>query len=482
MTNTELLDCRAVCIFVPEEDLLNACQEMGVRGYLIDGDSGLVLIAPTADAQTIEARFDALSFERLSAVRVKDLPSGIRRLSRKTPTKSRGRIDMFDGTSAIRGWIHPDLAPDLRVQIFRGDVLIAEVPTDVFRPDLFEAGVGDGIAGFSCVLPDLVARRGNVVIRNADGAVVASWTDPNAAATPVPAAAAAAAGAAAAGAPVSQSPLQPAVVPAANAASRPASVATQLGLGEVPGAGDEGHYSVDLGGFALDYYLIPGKTNRMVVFSPGFLDAGRFPYPYFQRMKWAQRLEDTCVFLTDPTLLLGNTQIGWFVGDKTTHYLPVVAKYIETLAGSRGVVPADLLFFGSSAGGFSSIGFAAHVRGARALAVNPQTNALKLHSPMQLANTLRSCLGVTSLVDAYRDHKARLVLSEMFRRLEYVPRITIWQNFYDHYHVEHHLLPFLQEIKDLRPAEELDVRLTARPGERHDDPPDLSVIKHLFWP
>lgn len=449
MTNTELQDCRAVCIFATEEEVLHACREIGVRGYLIDGESGLVLMTLIADAQKVETRFGARAFERLSAVQLRELPPAISRLSRKTSTSARGVIDGFDGESMIGGWVHPDLAPDRRIRVFRGETQIAEVTTDLFRADLYEAGIGDGVAGFYCRLPGLAGRGGDIEIRTIGGDVVARWAAP----APAPEAAAAA----------------------------PARVATRLGAGEVPGPGAAGHYCVDLGGFSLDYYLVPGRSGRMVVFSPGFLDATRFPYPYFQRMKWAQRLEDTCVFLADPSLLLGDTQIGWFIGNRTTHYLPVVARYVETLAASLGTAPADLLFFGSSAGGFSSIGMAAHVRGARALAVNPQTNALKLHSPQQLANTLRSCLGVSSLVDAYRDYRPRLMLSEMFRQLGHVPRMTIWQNFYDHYHVEHHLLPFLQEIKDLWPTEELDVRLAARPDEGHD-PPDLQVIEPLFWP
>lgn len=449
MTHTELQDCRTVCISAPEEEVLNACREMGVRGYLIDGETGLVLMTSIAEAQRVVARFGVRAVEGPSAVQLRELPPAISRLSRKTSTSLRGAIVGFDGESMIGGWVYPDLAPDRRIRVFRGKTQIAEVTANLFRPDLFEAGIGDGIAGFSCRLPGLAGQGGDIEIRTIGGDVLARWAAP----APAPEAAAAA----------------------------PARVATRLGAGEVPGPGAAGHYCVDLGGFSLDYYLVPGRSGRMVVFSPGFLDAKRFPYPYFQRMKWAQRLEDTCVFLTDPSLLLGDTQIGWFIGNRTTHYLPVVARYVETLAASLGTAPADLLFFGSSTGGFSSIGMAAHVRGARALAVNPQTNALKLHSPLQLANTLRSCLGVSSLVDAYRDYRPRLILSEMFRQLGHVPRMTIWQNFYDHYHVEHHLLPFLQEIKDLWPTEELDVRLAARPDEGHD-PPDLQVIEPLFWP
>lgn len=345
-----------------------------------------------------------------------------------------------DGSGLVRA----RRVPDRRLLLFQGETQVAEVALDVFRPDLYEAGIGDGIAGFQATVPDLRMDDPSFSIRNRAG-----------------------------------ERLFEAVPASAARKSLTRGPGTPLVPGALPKAEETGHFCADLGAFKLDYHVSEGNSKQLIVFSPGFLDKGRFPHPYFQRMKWAAEFDATCVFLADPTLLLGNTQIGWFLGDAKTHYMPAVADHIGKLAQSRGMTPADVLFFGSSAGGFSSIGFAAHLRGARALAINPQTDALRLHSPTQLAATLRSCFGMENVISARAAHAPRLVLTEMFRALGHVPPMTIWQNAYDRYHVDHHLMPFLDGLRALDLTDSVEVHLAARPEDGHD-PPGLPVIRHLF--
>ncbi len=449
MVDNQLNECRIVCIFAPADAVIDLCGTLGSNGYLLDSGHGLNLITSKSDAEKAVSHFGDCAFIRDTTVKVSNLPKGIVQLIRKKATTSNGKIDGWKSGDKIWGWFHPAQVPGRKIRIFHGETLIAEVEANIFRVDLFEAGVSDGVAGFvsSCPVIDPIGPA--VTIRNVVGEILGTVPAPEQV--------------------LDQSLLRP----ARN------TISTPLLAGGLPKRGISGHYSAILDGFSLDYFISTGTKNRMIVFSPGFLDTRRYPYPYFQRMKWAEDFEETCIFLADPTLLLGNTQIGWFIGDKKTHYLPTVAKYLGSLAKSHSIPPQNITFFGSSAGGFSSIGLAAHLRGARALAVNPQTNALKLHSPSQLAATLRSCLEINDLDEAYRKYAGRFVLSEMFRQLGNVPRITIWQNFYDRYHLEHHLIPFINGVKDMNPTETIEIHMAARPDDGHD-PPDLPVIRHLF--
>ena len=457
MADTHLHDCRLVYVSASENVVQELCDEFGCSGYVFEGQHGLNLLVSKTDAERLNDCLDAHAFIHEVSVRAKTLPKGLKRLARKTKTDSSGKVDDWTSGDKIWGWFSLDRLEGRKLFVYQGETLFAETEANIFRPDLYEAGVDEGIAGFVCACPVIAPNGPRVTIRNTAGKVLAAI------------------------APSARESRAPSAKPIRTAASQGTErgPGTALALNAVPEPAASGHYNVDLNRFSLDYFVSTGTSNRMIIFSPGFLNKDRFPYPYFQRMKWAQHFEDTCVFLTDPTLLLGNTQIGWFVGDQETHYLPVVAEYIGRLAQSRSIPAENITFFGSSAGGFSSIGFATHLRGARALAANPQTNGLKLHSPSQLANTLRSCLKITDVSDAYRNHAERFVLSEMFRKLGHVPRITIWQNFYDRYHVEHHLLPFMDEIKDLSPTQSIEVIMAARPEDGHD-PPDLPVIQHLF--
>ncbi|MCG6112935.1 MAG: hypothetical protein MEQ74_12240 [Paracoccus sp.] len=429
--------------------VLDLCDSLGSSGYFLEGKDRLRLIVPTADAGQIMAHVSVRTSILRSGIRVRNLPKGIRQLTRGIPTASIGAIDEWESGGEILGWFHPDQLPEGKIQVFSGQKLLVETEANIFRPDLFEAGVADGVAGFVCSCPAIEEGGPEVTLRNSAQKVLRTIASP-----------------------------KRTIASMQSQQVRSSDIAPPIAV-DLPEPNASGQYRTALGEFSLDYYVSTGTANRMIVFSPGFLDTNRFPYPYFQRMKWAQNFNETCVFLADPSLLLGSTQIGWFIGDKRVHYLPIVAEFIRKLAQSRSIPSENVTFFGSSAGGFSSIGFAAHLRGACAIAVNPQTNGLRLHSPSQLAATLRSCLGVTDLGEAKHMYAERFILSEMFRQVGNVPRIKIWQNFYDRYHVEHHLLPFLDEIKDLSPTAAIEVHMPARPEDGHD-PPDLSVIRHLF--
>lgn len=237
----------------------------------------------------------------------------------------------------------------------------------------------------------------------------------------------------------------------------------------------DGHHCIDLGAFSLDLFVRRGRNDKVTVFSPGFLDKRRYAYPYFQRLTWADSLEDTCIFLADPTVRIGTTQIGWFAGDSTTHYLPAVAQCIRAMTQGAGIAARNVRFFGSSAGGFSSIAFASHFEGSTALAVNPQTDCFRLHDPGELSATLSSCFGTTA-IPLLRDRVGdRLVLTEVFRKTGVVPPMTIWQNFHDTYHYTHHLVPFLQGLADFPACSGAEVIVGSLKDLGHN-PPGLDVL------
>ena len=101
MVENDLNECRIVCIFSPTDAVLALCDQLGSSGYLFDGEHGLNLITTAADAAKIDDHFEARAFIRETTIRVKSLPEGIRRLTRKKPTASAGRIDGWNRGSSI---------------------------------------------------------------------------------------------------------------------------------------------------------------------------------------------------------------------------------------------------------------------------------------------------------------------------------------------------------------------------------------------
>lgn len=143
-----------------------------------------------------------------------------------------------------------------------------------------------------------------------------------------------------------------------------------LAASELHKVAARGHYRIQLSGFSLDFFFKPSSTKRCIVLSPGFLNTDAHPYPYFQRLTWLDEFDACGICLADPTLALSrDIGIGWFIGDKKEHFLLEVADCISRLLAHLHIPNCSTLFFGSSAGGFSSMGFAAAIPGSHAFAV-----------------------------------------------------------------------------------------------------------------
>jgi len=253
-----------------------------------------------------------------------------------------------------------------------------------------------------------------------------------------------------------------------------------LGQGDLHRFTVEGHYRVDLGAFSLDLYFRPSAVRRCVIISPGFLSPTEFKYPYFQRVKWLAQFEAVGISLADPTLQLSDKiGIGWFIGTRASHYLEVVAGFLARLLAHLGVPASSTLFFGSSAGGFASLGFAALIPGAKAFAVNPQTDIKRFHHVGELGSTLRACLQSGDLEALTRAYDRRLSLLALLHHTRHVPEMVIWQNIHDKWHYSLHVLPFLEGLAAFPAVHDVKLIIAARPDLGHN-PPALPELRAEF--
>jgi hypothetical protein len=242
----------------------------------------------------------------------------------------------------------------------------------------------------------------------------------------------------------------------------------------------EAHYIVEFIDFKLNFYYKPGIVKKALVFSPGFINRAQFQHPYFQRIKWLQTFDTYGISLADPTLDLDpGIGIGWFVGTKRTHYLACIAEFISRLLANLEIPNESTLFFGSSAGGFSSMAFAAFIRGACAFAINPQTNLARFHELRELNLIGKHCFGSTSVSAWSTIWMSRIDLVTIMKICENVPRSLIWQNKFDEYHVFQHLMPFLEGVNRLPLKCELSVEIVSVEEFGHNPPPLPFLIGHF---
>lgn len=122
----------------------------------------------------------------------------------------------------------------------------------------------------------------------------------------------------------------------------------------------------------------PGASNTIVFGSGagGFQEQPIGP-PIFHRHSWMEEFEDTVIYYNDPTLYLGKLSLGWGQGELDRFYLQDIANILEILFTKLNIDSKNVLFYGSSGGGFMSLILAGFVKGSTVLINNPQTNLLK---------------------------------------------------------------------------------------------------------
>lgn len=193
----------------------------------------------------------------------------------------------------------------------------------------------------------------------------------------------------------------------------------------------------------------PGASNTIVFGSGagGFQEQPIGP-PVFHRHSWMEEFEDTVIYYNDPTLYLGKLSLGWGQGEVDRFYLQDIANILEILFTKLKIDSKNVLFYGSSGGGFMSLILAGFVKGSTVLINNPQTNLLKwIPVPINLVFDL-SYPGL-SREEVEEKFGERINVVKFFNHIKYVPNIYFLQNFACEFDVQNHLIPFISELEQL---------------------------------
>jgi hypothetical protein len=195
----------------------------------------------------------------------------------------------------------------------------------------------------------------------------------------------------------------------------------------------------------------PNTSNLLILGSEGMDQTKARILPYFQRHSWINDFEDSTIYYNDPTLYLGDhLLLGWGQGTRYRFYLQDIAAILTKLIQKIGMDPNNVLFYGSSGGGFMSLILAGYIRGSMAIVNSPQTCLTKwLPVPVQdVFNLAYPRLTQEEIMNLYPE---RINVIKFYNQIKYVPKILYLQNVYCEYDVVGHLLPFiegLQKIED----------------------------------
>ncbi|WP_439594635.1 hypothetical protein [Falsiroseomonas sp.] len=203
----------------------------------------------------------------------------------------------------------------------------------------------------------------------------------------------------------------------------------------------------------------PGQP--LLVFGQGFQSRSEVQLPRFQRMDWAEELPYNVLIFNDPTLFLReDISLGWCAGTADAPVLPTHCEIVGKVRDTLGIRNENILFYGSSAGGFTSLMMASRMPGASALVNNPQTDVLKFRRG-GVRRLLEVGFGGIPLDRAKAEFPDRFSFVASIAGGAAVPRIYYLQNILDDDHYTDHLLPLLHTLK-LRAEHKQEIDLSQR--------------------
>jgi hypothetical protein len=198
-------------------------------------------------------------------------------------------------------------------------------------------------------------------------------------------------------------------------------------------------------------FLIRFSSNNknMICFGSGAYNPKKYSPPVYNRHTWQSEFEESVLYYNDPTLYNNpKLTLGWGVGKNEEWYLSVMAEIIHILAKKNDIKPKNMLFFGSSGGGFTSIILSTLFKNSSAIVNNPQlflSNYWKSH----FDNMINSCFDNLELKTILTEYKYRFDVIELFKLKENVPHITYLVNKNSKEDLTNQLIPFINGLASL---------------------------------
>lgn len=171
--------------------------------------------------------------------------------------------------------------------------------------------------------------------------------------------------------------------------------------------------------------------------------------PFFDRWSWTDVFSGYMLSISDPTLQLdSNLALAWYGGNYDEHPLTVVVEIVKSIAKKYGISNSDIIFWGSSGGGFASMYASIDIEGASSVVFNPQTAVLDYHEK-HVKNFLSSCFNINDLSNLPPSILDRLLLN-FYRIKNSSSKIMVFQNINDGFHYVNHYLRLKKKVSDNR--------------------------------
>lgn len=190
--------------------------------------------------------------------------------------------------------------------------------------------------------------------------------------------------------------------------------------------------------------FVPGAFRRDRVNSKGEL----IEPPHFSRATWYKYFDESVITCADPMIFLDDEiKVGWMIGEKDHWYLETLSVIIQKIAKNQNVINDNIMFYGSSGGGFVSICLATLIKNSKVAVNNAQFSLEKYWK-----NTFHKAIDVVAPTfegmtrdEIIKKISYRLNIIELFERENYAPYLTYYANVKSEKDITVHSISLIQD-------------------------------------
>lgn len=199
----------------------------------------------------------------------------------------------------------------------------------------------------------------------------------------------------------------------------------------------------------------PGAHERDTILNGELLKP-----PFFDRWSWYKYFDESFIAYADPMLFYDEEiKIAWLIGNKEHWYLKDLSEIIEELCKNQNINHNNILFYGSSGGGYTSVVLGTLIKNSQVLINNSQLFVLNYWEYMVDAvfDMLYDTFDGLDKNEIIQKIKYRLDVIELFKKENYAPFITYYVNSESEPDVTNHGIPFIKKIHKLKQFNGLNV-------------------------
>lgn len=168
--------------------------------------------------------------------------------------------------------------------------------------------------------------------------------------------------------------------------------------------------------------------------------------PWFNRWSWT--FDDSTLYYHDPTLYLADDIYGpWGLGTPETWYLEKISIITAKIAEVMGVRNNDILFYGSSAGGFTSLMLSIMVKDSVCLAEVPQFDITSWGSFWRPLKNASFDMDDKEFIEKYGN---RVSVMKLIQQKEYIPNAYVLMDCSAEYDFTRQYLPFFKRLNNFK--------------------------------